>query len=149
MTLFTLTIHLQTDDIASVLEPLARHLEHIEVAIDYENPQPKRVHPAVSAVIDADREAAADLRAAKRQLETNAHTRKLEREAERKRNERAVMAKLSPKIIAAVACPKPECGSPVGRPCHGPYPNSPDFGMTGHTHYARREAYANQKETQK
>ena len=142
--MFTITIHLQSDDLA-LLEPLAKHLGHIEVAIDsptdhwqLNDSEPKRVpHPAVELIDAADREEA-HLR---RQRATAP---KLTHDARRKQAERQIARLVSPKVIDAVACPT--CHSGIGRPCVGP--SGTEFGRTGHTHIARREAYANQKETQ-
>ena len=117
---FTLTIHLQSDDLA-LLEPLVRHLGHIEVAIDApvvaEPPPmpPRQVHPAVVAID------------------------KLEHERQRKRKERLTQKLLSPKVIAAVACPS--CHASVGRPCRSMSGAKTEFGRTGHTHYERRAAF--------
>ena len=120
-----ITIHCEADGLAW-LEPIAKHLGHIEVAVDGD-PEPivtRRPHPAVTVIEEA--------KAAHRQLERA----KRSADAERKERERARMARLSPLAIRAGACPT--CDAAQGQPCQSPDQRT-DYGMTGHTHLARRQ----------
>lgn len=125
MTTYRITIHCEADGL-EWLEPIAKHLGHIEVAVDA--PEPvivvRQPHPAVE-VIERAKEQQRKLERAKRSLD-----------AERKERERARMARLSPLAIKAGPCPT--CDAAQGQPCQSPDKRT-DYGMTGHTHIARRE----------
>jgi hypothetical protein len=127
--MYRITIHCEADSLTWI-EPIARHLGHVEIAIDaLEPPAPQRVHPAVE-VIERTKEEQREIARAKARRA----------DADRKDRERQRMSALSPRVIRAVACPT--CNAAVGVPCGS---EKTTFGMTGHTHLARRTAYADLK----
>ena len=134
--MFTIQLHMQTDTL-EWLEPLAKHLGHVEVALDYTNDQQpaREPHPVVAAVDEADRELRR-IQADQIKKGKTTYQAKLDREAERKRAERKRMAKLSPLVIAAVPCAT--CKAMINQPCRS---EAGEFGKAGHTHIARRQAY--------
>jgi hypothetical protein len=123
--MFRITLHCEADGIAWI-EKIAQHLGHVEMAIDAleppPTPAPERVHPAID-VIERAKEEQRAIATAKRRMD-------------RKEQTRLMMARLSPRVIRAVACQT--CGAAIGVPCRS---ERTTFGMTGHTHLARREAY--------
>ena len=141
--MFTFNIHGQADDL-SLLEPLVRHLGHVEIAIDYTNgpqPTPRVSHtPWCDAIEEADR---AEREAKKRQINAApAHvwSASVRLPASARRRSARSSRSSAPQVIAAVACPT--CKAQIDQPCrstsgqdrlraHRPYPLRAARGLQG------------------